>query len=206
MPKTSQSVNKNPYAVAVGERLKLARKMAKFSNVEALLEHMPGWEDKRSRMTNYEAGIALAPPEAIVLAARATGCSECWIMFGSGPIRSTGRDQQAIRHQNLVYVVEQSKEKKCIKLLLKSFGLSPKKVSDMIDNPFIAIQDRVARRAEQFLKKPAGWMDEQHVENDPVCRSFPEDMRELMSIYSDLDASQRSFILNMVRSVRSHSN
>lgn len=197
-------VKKNPHAVAVGERIKQARRMAGLENVEKLLELMPGWGDKRSRLTNYEAGISLAPPEAVLEIARVTGCSECWIMFGSGPIRSTGRDLQAIRHQNLVYVVEQAKESKSIKALQSSLGLSPIKVNAMIANPFVAISDRVVRRGEKFLKKPAGWMDEQHVENDPVCRSFPDDMRELMSIYSELDMKQRALILDMARTIRSH--
>ncbi len=197
-------VKKNPYAVAVGERIKQARRMAGLDNVEKLLEQMPGWSDKRSRLTNYEAGISLAPPETVLDIARATGCSECWIMFGSGPIRSSGRDRQAIRHQNLVHAVEQARESKRLKVLMKALGLSPTKVDELIANPFVPISDRVARRGEQFLKKPAGWMDEQHVENDPVCRSFPNDMRELMSIYSELDAKQRALILNMARTVRSH--
>lgn len=196
--------NKNPYAVAVGERIKQARRMAGFDNVEKLLEQMPGWRDKRSRLTNYEAGISLAPPETVLDIARATGCSESWIMFGSGPIRATGRDKQAIRHQNLVYVVEQAREAKRLKPFLKALGLSPAKVDEMIANPFVPISDRVARKGEQFLKKPSRWMDEQHVENDPVCRSFPDDMRELMSIYSELNAKQRALVLNMARTVRAH--
>lgn len=204
MAKPKQTVAKSPWAVAVGERLRQARRMAKFENVEKLLERMPGWEDKRSRLTNYEAGISLAPPEAILDIARATGCSECWLMFGAGPIRSTGRDLQAIRHQNFVYVVGQAKDSKRSKMLLSSLGLSPIKIEEMIANPPNPITDRIARRCERFLKKASGWMDEQHIENDPVCQTFPDEMRELMRIYSDLPAVGRAMILDIARTIRSH--
>lgn len=196
--------SKNPYAIALGERIKQARRMAGFDNVEKLLATLPGWTDKRSRMTNYEAGISLAPPDVVLQIARATGCSECWLMFGSGPIRASGRDLQAIRHQNLVYTVDLAQQTKRTTALYKALGLSPVKIGDMLANPFLPISDRVARRCEKFLGKPTHWLDEQHVENDPVCQSFPEDMRELMTIYSELESKQRTLLLEMARTLRAH--
>ena len=44
-------------------------------------------------------------------------------------------------------------------------------------------------------------MDEQHVETDPVCQSFPEDMRELMTIFSNLDPDKRRLLLRIAQAV-----
>jgi len=193
---------KNPFAVRLGERIKQARRMAGFDNVEKLLEVLPGWNDKRSRLTNYEAGISLAPPDVVLQIARVTGCSECWLMFGSGPIRATGRDLQAIRHQNLTHTMEQARAARKLNTLLSTIGLSPAKLDELVANPFLPISDRIARRCEKYLGKPAHWLDEQHVENDPVCQSFPEDMQELMTIYSELEGKQRILLLEIGRVLR----
>jgi hypothetical protein len=119
-------------------------------------------------------------------------------MFGSGPIRASGRDAQAIRHQNLVATIEQAQsERGRLPLLLKDLGISRKKLDEYLANPFQSIPDRLVRRCEKFLGKPPAWMDEQHVEIDPVCASFPDDMRRLMMIYSDLPAVDRKRLLRM---------
>lgn len=52
--------------------------------------------------------------------------------------------------------------------------------------PFQSIPDRIARKCEKFYKKTIGWIDSQHIETDPVCASFPEDMQRLMMIFSEL--------------------
>lgn len=173
--------------------------MAGFNNVEQMLQLIPGWEDKRSRVTNYEAGISMAPPEAILAIAKATECSPCWLMFESGPIRATGRDIQAIRHQNLVAVVEETKSQRKLTPLLKELSISRHKLNEYLDNPFLEISDRIARRCEKYISKPSGWLDEQHIESDPICQSFPEDLRELMGIYSELVDDDKEKLLQMAR-------
>ncbi|MBI3560697.1 MAG: hypothetical protein HY080_03125 [Gammaproteobacteria bacterium] len=57
----------------------------------------------------------------------------------------------------------------------------------------------MVRRCEKFYQKPTGWMDEQHIEHDPVCQAFPAQLRELMEIYSDLDEMRRIELLNQAR-------
>lgn len=131
--------------------------------------------------------------------ALATGASPCWIVFGSGPIRASGRDTQAIRHQNLAATVEQiGAERGQLTRLLKALGISRRKLDEYLANPFQPIPDRLVRRCEKFLSKSPAWMDEQHVETDPVCASFPEDMRQLMMIYSELPPLDRQRLLRMV--------
>ncbi len=187
---------KNPTAVKIGQRIKQARRMAGFDSAAQLLEHIPDWGT--SRLGNYEAGISLPSPDDVKLIAEATDASPCWIMFGSGPIRASGRDTQAIRHQNLVTTVEQAQsEHGQLTRLLKALGISRKKLDEYMANPFQPIPDRLVRRCEKFRKKPTAWMDEQHVETDPVCASFPEDMRRLMMVYSELPTIERKRLLRL---------
>ncbi|TDJ70613.1 MAG: hypothetical protein E2O38_10565 [Proteobacteria bacterium] len=82
--------------------------------------------------------------------------------------------------------------------LLKTLGLSRKKVDELLANPFLTAPDYIARRCERFLKKPNGWMHEQHIESDPICSAFPDDMRRVMEIYSNLPAKERQLMLRMV--------
>ena len=190
------SDRKNPTAVKIGQRIKQARRMGGLDSAAQLIEKIPDWG--ASRLGNYEAGISLPSPDDVQLIAQATGTSPCWIMFGSGPIRASGRDTQAIRHQNLVVTIEQfQSERGQLTRLLKNLGISRKKLDEYIDNPFQPIPDRLVRRCEKFLNKPPAWMDEQHVETDPVCASFPDDMRRLMMIYSDLPAVDRKRLIRM---------
>jgi len=188
---------KNPTAVQIGQRIKQARRMAGFNTAAQLLEHIPDWGP--SRLGNYEAGISLPSPDDVKVIAAKSGASPCWIMFGSGPIRASGRDVQAIRHQNLVATFEQARAQRGqLARLLKAIGFSRKKLDEHIANPFLTIPDRLVRRCEQFLKKQKGWMDEQHVETDPVCASFPEDMRRIMMIYSELPSQEKQRLLRMI--------
>ena len=170
--------------------------MAGFQSAASMLQEIPGWSN--SRLGNYEAGISLPSPDHIKLIAEITGVSPCWLMFGLGPIRSSGRDLQAIRHQNLVYLVETTNTTSAqSNAFFKAVGLSRKKCTDYINNPFTIIPERLVRLCERHLNKPAGWMDEQHVESDPLCAAFPDDMRRLMEIYSNLDANKRRLFVKL---------
>jgi transcriptional regulator with XRE-family HTH domain len=195
---------KNPIAVQIGQRIKQARRMAGLDTAAQLLARIPDWSP--SRLGNYEAGISAPSPDDVGRIGKVTGASPCWIMFGIGPIRSHGRDTQAIRHQNLVATVEQCRSRPgSLTPLLKALGLSRKKVDELVANPFSTISERIARRCERFLKKPKSWMDEQHVESDPVCSAFPDDMRRMMEIYSNLSAEQRGLLLRIAETfVDSH--
>ena len=187
---------KNPTAIQIGQRIKQARKMAGFDSAAQLLAKIPDWGT--GRLGNYEAGISIPSPDDIKIIAKKTSSSPCWIMFGLGPIRSTGRDQQAIRHQNFDYIFENCKNQRgVLTKFLKAIGLSRQKVDEYISNPFLTIADRIARKCEKFYKKPSGWLDEQHVESDPVCAAFPEDMRQVMEIFSSLSDGERKRFLRV---------
>jgi hypothetical protein len=189
---------KNPTAVTIGQRIKQARKMAGFDTAAQLLEKIPDWGT--GRLGNYEAGISVPSPDDVKLIAKVTDASPCWIMFGLGPIRATGRDVQAIRHQNFVYIFENAKAQRGgMTGFLKAIGLSRNKVDEHLNNPFLTIPDRIARKCEKFAKHATGWLDEQHVESDPVCAAFPEDMREVMAIFSGLGDEKRDMFLKMAK-------
>ena len=187
---------KNPTAVQIGQRIKQARRMAGFDTAAQLLAHITDWGT--GRLGNYEAGISLPSPDDVKTIASVTGSSPCWIMFGLGPIRPTGRDVQAIRHQNFIYIVESCKsQQSTLTRFLKAIGLPRKKVEEHINNPFLNISDRIASNCEKFYKKPSGWLDEQHIEADPVCAAFPEDMRLVMEVYSGLSDEKRKLFLQI---------
>ncbi|HEX9802743.1 MAG TPA: helix-turn-helix transcriptional regulator [Gammaproteobacteria bacterium] len=180
-------------------RIKLARKMAGLETQASLVEAIPGW--KPSRVGNYEAGVSVPGPDDMLLIAKATGSSPCWLMFGLGPIRPNARDQQAIRHQNLTRLVEQAQQNGGLAALAKSLRIAQKLLDEHLDNPFLPIDDTLARRCERITKRRKGWMDEQHIEDDPLCMAFPEDMRELMMLYSGLLPAQRGLVLETVRTL-----
>lgn len=190
------SEKKNPTAVQIGQRIKQARKMAGFGTAAQLLERIPTWGT--GRLGNYEAGISLPSPDDVKVIADLTGTSPCWIMFGVGPIRATGRDLQAIRHQNFAYLIEQTKSiGGATTKLLQAIGLSAHKVEEHMANPFLSIPDRIARKCEKYAQHKVGWMDEQHVESDPICAAFPEDMRRVMDIYSNMSTEQKDKFLKI---------
>ncbi len=188
-------------ATTIPGRIKLARKMADLPTQASLLERIPGW--KPSRLGNYEAGISTPGADDMLLIAAATGVSACWLMFGQGPIRPNERDQQAVRHQNLVHAmagIEQDTER--LDRTVKRLRISRKRLREHLDNPFLPISDELSGRLEQLLGAAVGWFDEQHVEHDPLFLSFPEEMRELMMIYSELPAPQRAVLLATARALR----
>ncbi|MBK1723307.1 helix-turn-helix domain-containing protein [Thiocystis violacea] len=182
-------------------RIKLARKMAGLPTQASLLARIPGW--KPSRLGNYEAGISTPSADDMLLIAEAAGVSACWLMFGQGPIRPQERDLQAVRHQNLAHALDGvDADQERLADTVKHLRLSRKRLREHLDNPFLPISDELARRVERLLGASPGWLDEQHVERDPLFLSFPGEMRELMMIYSELPAAQRSVLMATVRALR----
>lgn len=187
----------------IAARIKMARKMAGLNTQAALLKLIPEWS--ASRLGNYEAGISMPGPDDIVKIAEATNSSPCWLMFGLGPIRSDQRDLQAIRHQNLSNCFwEIRQDKAALTRFLKATQLAQGDLNMLLENPFEAISDELARRFDKHLKHPPGWMDEQHVEHDPLCLSFPDDIRELMTLYSSAKAELRPLMLATLRTLSEH--
>ena len=107
---------KNPTAVQIGQRIKQARKMSGMDTAETLLEKIPEW--KRSRLGNYEAGISTPSPDDVRQIASATGASPCWIMFGAGPIRATGRRPcaSAAERSHVASVASSSRIARCARV------------------------------------------------------------------------------------------
>jgi hypothetical protein len=170
--------------------------MAGFDTAAQLLEQIPDWGT--GRLGNYEAGISLPSPDDVKIISKVTDSSPCWIMFGLGPIRSSGRDIQAIRHQNFNYIVENCKHKRgAISKFLSFIGISHKKLNEHINNPFQSIPERIARKSEQFTNRSKGWLDEQHIESDPLCAAFPDDIRRVMEIFSNLSKGNRKIFLQI---------
>ncbi len=189
--------------ITIAARIKMARKMAGLNTQAALLKQIPEWS--ASRLGNYEAGISMPGPDDVVKIAEATHSSPCWLMFGLGPIRPDHRDQQAIRHQNLSNAYREIKhDAASVERFLKAIKLEQGALDTLLDNPFEPISDELARRFEAHLKYPAGWMDEQHVEHDPLCLSFPDDIRELMTLYSSAKAELRPLMLATLRTLSEH--
>jgi transcriptional regulator with XRE-family HTH domain len=189
--------------ITIAARIKMARKMAGLNTQAALLKLIPQWS--ASRLGNYEAGISMPGPDDVLKIAEATNSSPCWLMFGLGPIRPDHRDQQAIRHQNLSNCYAEIKhDQNAVKRFFKAIKLEQEALDAMLDNPFQPISDELARRFEKHLKYPAGWIDEQHVEHDPLCLSFPDDIRELMTLYSSAKSELRPLMLATLRTLSEH--
>lgn len=181
----------------VAARIKQARQMAGLSTQAQLLAHIPQW--KTSRLGNYEAGISSPGADDIELIAKATNVSPCWLMFGYGPIRPNKRDLQAIRHQNLVNTINRCQPQ--LANLSSALKLDELQLHDYRENPFLPIDNQIVQRLEHYLGVQAGWANEQHIENDPVCSSFPDDIRELMMLYSGMNADKRKLALRLLRTV-----
>lgn len=184
------------YKIIVGKRIKQARLMAEFKTIKDFNIKVPQWAE--SRMGNYEIGHSLPKPLDIHLIAKITGTNPCWITFGMGSIRATSRDLQAIRHQNLVYFLDQLPASDHGELR-KSAKLKKAELNLLKSNPFLKLTDTVCRRFEKYFEKRKGWMDEQHIDADGLCQFFPEDLRELMTIFSELESSDKSKLLNIAK-------
>ena len=197
--KSSSGRTKDPIAIGIGKRIAQARKMAGFKTAKGFRKHLPKWPE--NRLSWYEAGYSMPHPNDVITIASVTGTSVCWIMFGLGPIRSGERDLQAVRHQNLTYLYRQASETSNAegRAFLTTIKLSAEQLATHLDNPFQRIGERLARRIEKAGGKSRHWLDEQHVESDGLCASFPDDLRELMTVYSDMDEQNRTTLLEMAR-------
>ena len=190
---------KDPVAIKIGKRIAQARKMAGFKTARDFRRKLPRWP--QNRLSWYEAGYSMPHPRDVETIAAATGTSACWIQFGLGPIRSGERDLQAVRHQNLVYLYREAEESSAMSDFVDGLQLSAGQVADHVDNPFQRIGERLARRIEKVGGRPRRWLDEQHVESDGLCRSFPDDLRELMTIYSEMDEKSKRMLMSLARTM-----
>ena len=196
---SNASRSKDPAAIKIGKRIAQARKMAGFKTAREFRRKLPRWP--QNRLSWYEAGYSMPHPKDVETIATATGTSACWIQFGLGPIRSGERDLQAVRYQNLVYLYREAEESSAMSDFLDGLKLSAGRVADYVDNPFQHIGERLARRIERAGGRSRSWLDEQHVESDGLCRSFPDDLRELMTIYSEMDEKSKRMLMSLARTM-----
>lgn len=184
----------------MGKRIRLARKMAGLTQ-ERLLENASKPGASKSMVSNWENGRYRPNRDQIEAIAAATGTSPSWIERGYGPIGTDNRDIQAIRHQNLGYHWH---EREIFKLRTGSHSeyLSEERILAYLCDPRVMIPDEAAREMERALGKPEGWMDEQHVENDPVLESLPPDAREVLHIYSELPQKYRPLLIGLIQSLK----
>lgn len=189
------------YRQIVGGRIRQARIMAGFDTIVSLSEHFPDWSG--TRLGNYETGTSMPNPLDIKRIAKVTDTSPCWITFGIGSIRSESRDIQAVRHQNLVQLVDKLSANEKVELR-KKLKLKPKEMANHLKNPFLKITATLCHKIERHLKKSKGWMQEQHLDNDGLSDFFPDDIREVLTIYSDLDSKGRAMFLEMSRLIKKH--
>lgn len=198
---STASRSKDPVAIKIGKRIAQARKMAGFKTARAFRDELPGWPE--NRISWYEAGYSMPHPGDVEIIAGLTGTSACWIMFGLGPIRSGERDLQAVRHQNLVYLFHEAEadSASAVADFIAALKLSADRLAAHIDNPFRHIGERLARRIEKAGGRARHWLDEQHVESDGLCSSFPDDLRELMTIYSGVDEKGKRMLLSLARTM-----
>jgi len=195
------SRSKDPIAIKVGKRIAQARKMAGFKTAREFRLCLPTWPE--NRLSWYEAGYSMPHPRDVETIAALTGTSACWIQFGLGPIRSGERDLQAVRHQNLVYLYRaaEAASADAKRDFVAGSGIAASQLAELVDNPFKHIGVRLARRIEKAGGRPRCWLDEQHVESDGLCRSFPDDLRELMTIYSEMGAKGQQMLLALARTM-----
>lgn len=182
----------------VGGRIRQARLMSGHETIAALNEKFPEWSN--SRLGNYETGKSLPNPLEIMKIAKATETSPCWITFGIGTIRSMSRELQPIRHQNLTYL-EDNLSKSELTALRNSLKLKPKDFINHINNPFLKITDTMCLKIEKHLGKQKNWMSEQHIDTDGLCMHYPEDIRKILTIYSNLDKDGKQLFLGLTQSL-----
>ena len=177
--------------------------MAGFETITSLSERFPDWSERR--LGNYENGTSLPNPLDILRISKETNTSPCWISFGIGSIRSSDRDHQAIRYQNFSHLYERLNKSEQL-AFRKALKLKPREINNYLENPYLKITDTLCRKIENYLAKPKGWMEQQHVDMDGLSDFFPDDVKELLSIYSNLDSHGRAMLLEISRTVQAHHN
>ena len=197
----SRQLTPNEQKKLVGERIRQARLMAGFETLSKLTEKFPDWSERR--LGNYETGVSLPNPVDILRIAKETQTSPCWITFGIGSIRSSDRDIQAIRYQNLAHLYERMSKTEQM-ALRKTLKLKPSDIKRHLENPYLKITDTLCRKIERHLKKQKNWMDQQHIEIDGMGDYFPEDVKEVLTIYSNLDKKGRQLFLEMAHSIKNY--
>ncbi|MCK4709011.1 MAG: helix-turn-helix transcriptional regulator [Gammaproteobacteria bacterium] len=195
------TVNLVEYKKIVGKRIRQARKMAGFNTLASLTNDIEDWSE--SRLGNYENGTSLPNPLDIKQIAKLTETNPCWISFGIGSIRSTKRDKQAIRHQNLTQICENLTEDELVNFCIR-INLPRQELYKFINNPFLEINDSFSSKIESALEKRGGWMDEQHIENDGLSNFFPDDLREIMMIFSNMKPESKILLLDLAKTLQSH--
>lgn len=191
---------RDPAAIRIGQRIRQAREMGGYETQAALSAELAAHQWSRGRLSNYETGFSIPHPDDVQLLAELTDTSACWIMFGVGPI-SQARTTQAIRHQNLTYIVRTARSDSTLSDLHAKLHLKPGTLQEYVDNPFQHIHDRMARSLERAIRQKKGWMDEQHIELDPMYMQFPDELRQLLTLYSGLPAKERGLLLKMAQAI-----
>lgn len=185
----------------MGKRIRLARQMAGLTQ-EQLIKKVLNSRGNKSTVSNWENGRHCPDRRQIESIACVTGTSPSWIERGHGPISTENRSVQAIRHQNLSF---RWHELTFSEMRVPSHyeHLSEEQILAYLCDPETTIPDEAAREFEQAIGKPGGWMDEQHVENDPVLSALPEEAREILDIYSELPKKYREFLVSSIRNMKS---
>lgn len=184
----------------IGKRIRLARDMAGLTQKDLVRLEPEKLGENPSIISNWENGKHKPDHDQIEAIARSTGTSPSWILMGYGPICSGNRDIQAIRHQNLNF--------RWTELDFSDSGngsqqsISLQEVIGYLCDPKCHIKDETARRFEQALGKPDRWMDEQHVDHDPVLQSLPDGIREILNFYSEMPEKHRHFVMEVIGALK----
>lgn len=175
---------RNPLYIKIGKRIRQARLMAKESNSRALSERL-GWSG--GRINNFETGASTPGIEETLQLCEVLSVDPCWLTYGVGSPRVASL--QNTRYRNLMAVVDDTEQKGELPELLEGIRLTIEQLVKYRANPFKPITDQLARRCERHLQQPKGWLDESHIRD--YCVPLPEDMRNLLALYSKLSESDR---------------
>ncbi|MES9822124.1 MAG: helix-turn-helix transcriptional regulator [Candidatus Thiodiazotropha sp.] len=179
------SSDRNPLYVKIGKRIRQARLMAKESNSRILSERL-GWSG--GRLNNFETGASTPGVEETLQYCEAVGADPCWITYGVGSPRAS--TLQSTRYRNLMAVVDKAESAGNLLELLEGIQVTVDGLDKLRANPFKEIPDRLARRCEKHLQLRKGWFDESHIEHG-FCQPLPDDMRQLLTLYTKLSANDR---------------
>ncbi|QFY88490.2 helix-turn-helix transcriptional regulator [Magnetovirga frankeli] len=198
-PSRKPSPARNPHYVKIGQRIRQARLMAKESNSRALSERL-GWSG--GRINNFETGTSTPGIEETLQLCAVLGVEPCWLTYGVGAPRAA--DRQAVRHRNLVALLDQAEQAARLPELLEHIGLSPQQAEKHRANAFKPIPDSLARRCEAHLKQPKGWFDRSR--SRPSLDATGDEESEWFSLYASLSANDRRRLLAIARLVFDEGN